>query len=151
MANGGRRPGAGRKAGGKTKATLLREQKVAAVIDRSRREGRELGIDVLERMMKLCEGAAAEFRPTTQKDVAKGATLNPDGDEPVFGQWVDRTIFCAKEIAKYETPQLRAIMVHDAGRGATPASEAERSNVVRINDPLALSRRYEQLMKRPAA
>ena len=109
MANGGARPGAGRKRGGKNKATIEREINAAAVIDRARKEGRELAVDVLERIMKLCEGAAGAFRPTTQRDVAAGNPTNPDGNEPVFGQWVDRWTYCAKELAKYQSPQVKAI------------------------------------------
>ena len=102
-------PGSGRKAGTKNRATVEREINAAAVIDRARKEGRQLAVDVLEKLMNLAEGAAAENRPTTEKEMTAGASQNPDGDWTRFGEWFDRTAYCAKELAKYQSPQIKAI------------------------------------------
>jgi hypothetical protein len=109
MASGGRREGAGRKKGTKNRATVEREINAAAAIDRARREGRELAVDALERFMKIAEGAAGVNKPTTQAEMAAGAQPNPDGDWPRFGEWFDRMVYCAKELAKYQSPQIRAV------------------------------------------
>ena len=70
MANGGARPGAGRKAGGKNKATIQRELQAAHQVAAVHGVGRELASAVLERLMgdlerykELAEGAASLLVP----------------------------------------------------------------------------------------
>lgn len=108
----GAKPGerrGGRQKGTPNKATRERQINAAAEIDRARREGRELAKDVLERFMKLAEGACAVNRPTAAEDIAKGKAENPDGDWGRFGEWFDRTVYCAKELAKYQSPQIKGV------------------------------------------
>lgn len=95
--------------GSKNKTTIERELKAAGVIDAARKEGRELATSVLERLMKIAEGATGVNRPVTDKEIAEGKARNPDGDWGRFGEWFDRTAYCAKELAKYQSPQIRAV------------------------------------------
>jgi hypothetical protein len=111
----GSKPGerrGGRQRGTKNKATVEREINAAAVIDRARREGRELAVDVLEKLMKVAEGAAAINRPTEQKKYK-------DGDWKLFAEWFDRTAFCAKALAPFQSPTFKAVAVDV--RSTTPA------------------------------
>lgn len=120
MAAGGFRKGAGRKPRGKNKATIERELNVAAVIDRARREGRELAVDVMQRMMVFAEGATALHRPVSKKDIAKAADVgqalqeNPDADWIRFGEWFDRWFHCTKELSKYQSPQVKSVDIPTA-------------------------------------
>lgn len=107
--NGGKRPGAGRKAGGSNKATILRQVKrqkvIAAMID----SGKPLGLTVLQKAMEFAEGAVANYRPTMAKELAGGAVANADGNHEEFGKWFDRWFKCIETITKYQTPQMKAI------------------------------------------
>ena len=105
MPKGGARQGAGRKPGGKNKATIEREIVAAQAIDASRQGTVRLGKEVLAKMMDVAEGAAALHRPQP-----------PEAGEKVdqaqwnlFGAWFDRTVYCAKELAKYQSPQFRTV------------------------------------------
>lgn len=104
----GERP-SGRAKGTKNKATIEREINAAQVIDRARKEGRDLAVTVLERLMNVAEGACGLNRPIPAKDLAAGAQNNPDGDWGRFGEWFDRTAYCAKELAKYQSPPIKAM------------------------------------------
>lgn len=59
--------------------------------------------------MRLAEGAASVNKPTAAADIANGAPQNPDGDWARFGEWFDRTVYCAKELAKFQSPQIKAV------------------------------------------
>jgi hypothetical protein len=107
--HGGPRPGGGRPKGLKNRATIEREINAAQVIDRARKEGRDLAVTVLERLMNVAEGACGLNRPTTARDIAAGAKSNQDGDWNRFGEWFDRTAYCAKELAKFQSPQIKAM------------------------------------------
>jgi len=110
----GPRPRGGRPKGSKGKATIERELKAAQQIDKARREGRELAVTVLENLMNIALGATGLNRPTPQADLLTGRAANPDGDWDRFGAWFDRTAFCAKELAKYQSPQIRAVDIPTA-------------------------------------
>lgn len=103
----GRKKTGGRLKGSKNKTTLERE--AAAAVDAARGQQRELAKDVLERLMKVAEGATSLNKPTTQAELARGVAANPDGDWERFGAWFDRTAYCAKELAKYQSPQIKAV------------------------------------------
>jgi hypothetical protein len=62
--SGGPRPGQGRPKGSKGKATIEREINAAQVIDRARKEGRDLAVTVLENLMNIALGATGLNRPT---------------------------------------------------------------------------------------
>lgn len=151
----------GRPKGSPNKATI--ERRLAAEIDVARRANergvKELGVDVLERMMRLAEGAASLHRPPTPEQV-RGAQAQEDaaaarekreprkifaGNWDLFGAWFDRTVFCAKEMAKYQSPTYKAIAVMTPP--PAPALPAKGDNVVRLDDPQALARVYANRVK----
>lgn len=107
-ANGGKRAGAGRKKGVPNKATVLRQQKQAAVIAEAIDSGKPMAITVLQKAMEFAEGAVATFRPTMQGELATGKPKNPDGDLEEFGKWFDRWYKCIAELAAYQTAKIKA-------------------------------------------
>lgn len=112
MPAGGARKGSGRRRG-PSKETIQRALAVEAV--EARRKGdpeRELAKDVLEKGMKIAQGAAASFQP--KPDPATGAVNPKDPNWAPFGEWVDRMGYFAKELAKYQSPTFRAIMTAPA-------------------------------------
>lgn len=110
----GQRQG-GRPKGRKNNATIEREINAAQVIDLARKEGRDLAVTVLERLMNVAEGTCGLNRPKTAAQikelVAAGQKLEEiyRGDWPLFGEWFDRTAYCAKELAKYQSPQIKSM------------------------------------------
>jgi hypothetical protein len=126
MANGGARPGAGRKAGGKNKATIERELKAAVAVAQTREGVRQLAVAILEELLGdlirfrgIAEGAASLHRPPSPGDIEKAAQQGVDlasGDWELFGKWYDRAVSTTKDaagvaydISKFQSPQVKAV------------------------------------------
>jgi hypothetical protein len=137
MPNGGARTGAGRKSGGKNKATIARELQAAQQVAAAHGVGREMAIAVLERLMGdldrlkgIAEGAAGLHKPPTpaeitQAQAAEDAKAIAENREPqtvyagnwaLFGEWYDRAVgtardaaTVAKDLAKYQGPQIKPV------------------------------------------
>lgn len=114
----GAKPGhkrGGRVKGQKNIATREREILAAEIakrqMSRAVEQGRELAVEALERYAKLFEGAASVFRPVTEKEVEAGNPPNPMGDWDKFRTWLGEARDTMKELAKYQSPQLRAIAI----------------------------------------
>src|ERR1700677_4747951 len=99
--SGGPRPGQGRPKGSLNKATIEREINAAQVIDRARKEGRDLAVTVLENLMNIALGATGLNRPTPKGQEGPNGQVNPNGDWDGFGAWCDRTAYCAKKLANH--------------------------------------------------
>ena len=112
----------GRPKGSKGKATMERELNAAQVIDRARKEGRDLAVTVLERLMNIADDVTGLNRPTQAGDKE-----NPDGDWDRFGAWFDRAAFCARALAKYQSPQIKAM---DAPSAPPDALDLERDGAI---------------------
>jgi len=127
----GSKPGerrGGKKPGTKNKATREREALAAQVIiDGAQKRGAPvLAKDVLERLMKLSEQQIYRYQPTPREEVKKGVEPNPEGDLGLFGDWIDRTAFMAKELAKYQSPTFKAVMVSTSpGESNPPQKQIE--------------------------
>lgn len=111
----------GRPPGAKNKRTIERETRAAqlAAVTMERALERRahpnelvLGVDVLMKFTQIFEGAAAHFQPTLIRG-SDGRTFEQPGagDWGKFGEWADRAVTAARELAKYQSPQLRAVMV----------------------------------------
>lgn len=85
MAKGGKRKGAGRKAGGKNRLTVIKQTKRAAEVAKLVDSGKPLAIAVLQKAMDFAEGAVAVYRPTMASELASGKTKNEDGSHEEFG------------------------------------------------------------------
>jgi nitrogen fixation protein FixH len=108
----------GRVKGTKNRTTVERELIAAEVArrqtSRAHEQDRELAVEVMARYMREFEDAAAHFRPVAEEEVAAGEKPNPNGDWAKFGQWAERVVATARELARYQSPQLRAVMVSQA-------------------------------------
>jgi len=103
MPGGGSKPGerrGGRQKGALNHATIERILNVTKNIDEARRTGRELAVDVLERAMKLAEEVVILHKA--------------NADWSTFGDWFDRWVYCARALSKFQTPELRAILISPA-------------------------------------
>jgi len=102
---GGRRIGAGRRKGSKSKSTIEREQLIeqtAARHDPSKR-GDPLAKEVVEQFMLIAAGYASKYQPG-----------KPEGDEKKFLQWAKLAVEWAAELAPYQSPKFRAIVIAGA-------------------------------------
>ena len=106
----------GREKGTKNRATLQREAEAAArVAATSGGKAREGALAVMERLMGVAEGATEANRPTLQRQIAvadaTGASIdiNPDGDWGRFHDFLNLTFSIAKELARYQAPQVKAV------------------------------------------
>src|SRR6516162_3322496 len=109
MPKGGVRTGAGRKAGGKNRATIEREILAAQQIDAARRGQRRLAVDEMEKALRIAEEFANANQPEPIKDADGRVVRLKGGDVKLFGEWFDRWTFLLKEVAKYQSPQIKAI------------------------------------------
>lgn len=149
---GGFRPGAGRKPGGKNRATIEREEREAelrraweAEAEMKRRTAQKLGPDVLEDFMKLFMGLAALYQPAPP-----GAPPNPHEQEKKFDKYSRLAMIAAEAVAPYHKPKLRAIVVSATPGMPTdapmlPAPTSER--IVTLDDPAALTRLYQSRIR----
>lgn len=158
MPKGGSKPGerrGGRQKGARNKATIQREieagKAAAEAIDKARSGQIELAKDVLRRLMKIAEGITSLNRPTTVREIDAGTVPNKDGDWERFGQWFDRTVYCAKELARYESPTFKAVLLQQD----TPQPLAPQSNDVldlqANRDPAQATQTYLRLVAAPKA
>jgi hypothetical protein len=122
---GGARPGAGRKPGVPTKATVEREilaQRILAE-QAGRRPDKKLGKEVLDDFMHLFAGLAAYHQPVP-KNMTAPADREPD--EGKFKEYAGFAIKCASELANYQSPKFKAVAISiEAGPGAIAPSNGE--------------------------
>jgi len=109
MPKGGTRPGAGRKAGGKNRATIEREILAAQQIDAARRGRRRLAVDEIEKALQIAEKFVSANEPELIKDTKGRVVQLKGGHIKLYGQWFDRWTCLLKELAKYQSPQIKAI------------------------------------------
>jgi hypothetical protein len=93
----------GRQKGTPNRRTLQRQIEVARRLDDARNHGKPLAKDQIGDLLGVAMDAMGHFK-------GNGGSGKVD-DWPNFGAWWDRAVFAAKELAKYESPQLRAIHV----------------------------------------
>lgn len=142
----------GRKKGVPNKATIEARERAARELDAAKAGEKQIGKDVIEEMMFIAKGATASFQPVSEEQAqraqAAGQTnVKPRaGDMEKFGQWWDRTVFAAKELAKYQSPTFRAIMVSTAGDAPKNDPKQIEGNVVPIDDPVGAGRVYRRIV-----
>lgn len=93
----------------RNKATILKETKSAEVIAAMVDSGKPLAVTVAQKAMEFAEGAVAAYRPTMAAELAAGKAKNPDGSHEEFGRWFDRWFRTIEMMAKYQTPQMKAV------------------------------------------
>lgn len=106
----------------KTKEDAERAKIAALAVQAAKREGgAKLAKDKLEEYMATLEGMAGFYqpRPPTQQ-----ANKNENFDR--FITCLDLAVYCAKELAQYQSPKLRAVMI------AAPPPKASGEKVTRF-------------------
>lgn len=110
VARGGARPGAGRPRG-PSKATLEKVLIAERAIVTAQAFGKKLAKDILDDFMQLFAGMAAAYQPLPPNVVASEGRKP---DEAKFVKYGRLAIECAKELAQYQSPTFRAVVVAQA-------------------------------------
>lgn len=119
---GGARVGAGRKRGGANKATIEREALAQRILaEQAGKPGKKLGKEVLDDFMQLFTGLAAFHQPLPPGQLA-GPNQAPD--EEKFKTYAKFAIECAKELAGYQSPRLKAVLLSQEVVPGGPAQQA---------------------------
>jgi len=107
---------------------------------------KKLGKDVLEEFMHLFAGMAAAHQP-----LPDGMAVPPGRkpDEVKFLVYAKLTVDTAKALADFQSPKFKAIMVSAAPdqQPNQPMRTVGGDNVVPLNDPIAMARVYQRLVK----
>lgn len=142
---GGLRPNAGRPPGTPNKKTVERLAAAEQRFEEAKATGQKLGIDVLRDFMKAFQDKAAYHQP-----IPDGVPVPPGRkpDEPMFAKYGKLAIEAAADLAQYETPKLRAIMVSGGPLmpGAPLLPPPTIDLVANENDPGRLFRVYQQVI-----
>ncbi len=145
----GMRPG-GRSKGTPNRSTterLEREriaQQAQHEVDRNRQANTKLGKDVLEEFMRLFAGMAAAYQPLPE-GMAPPPGRTPN--ETKFLIYARLTVETARDLAAFQSPKFKAIQVMAPPPTPLPAPAPADGNVVTIDDPVAMARVYQRMIK----
>ena len=123
------------------------------MLDRAKVTARPLAKDRLGELLDVALGAMQQFQPITKEMVERAHAIGntkvkeSKGEWSGFGSWWDRAVFAAKELAKYESPQLKAIAMVQTPEPLSAARNED--SFVRLNDPVRASRVYQEFMRAP--
>jgi hypothetical protein len=114
---GGARRGAGRKAGGRNRATIEKAEIAAKMIaEAAGRPGRALAKHKLEEFAEMFAGVAAAFQPVGTGP--GGAVTGPDMEtwgksfkEPLFEKYAKLASKCFGEVADFQSPRMGTVQV----------------------------------------
>jgi hypothetical protein len=63
----------------------------------------------MEKALQIAQGFASANQPEPIRDTNGRVIQLKGGDIELFGDWFDRWTFLLKELAKYQSPQVKAI------------------------------------------
>lgn len=150
MAKGHRTGGRQRGTPNKSTQERLEAERVALQaqkeVDKARQAHTKLGKDVLEEFMKTFAGMAAYHQPVPEGVVAPPGRMP---DEGKFLTYAKLTVETARDLANFQSPRFRAIsiMTPPANPPANPLAPPKDGNVVTIDDPAAIARVYQNMVK----
>lgn len=147
-------PGAGRKAGGKNKATLEAElaaaQSQLVLIEQQREadragRGRKPAVDVLDDIMHAGYGLMAKHQPLEPGEaIAPGSGREPD--DAKFHLYLDITKDAAKALAPFQAPKFKSVVIGvDPSLTAAVAGGALAPGVPGTTERLSPAQAYRQL------
>lgn len=109
---GGARPGGGRPKGIPNKATMERALIAEQVMDRAKMSGKKLGKEMIEEFAVLFGGIMARYQP---QQIPGSTELKwEDKAEERFYRYGQLALKAASELASYQSPKVKAIMIHQA-------------------------------------
>jgi hypothetical protein len=136
----------GRDRGTPNRATVERAEVARMQTEESKRRGAKLGKDVLEEFMLLFAGMAAQYQPLPEGVTMPGRTPN----EEKFITYATLAVKTAKDLADFQSPKFKAIMV-TAPPPKQQSAKTIDGNVVQLsNDPNVITRVYQQMVRRIA-
>lgn len=145
----GSRNNGGREAGTPNKATIERAEIARMQNAQSQARGLKLGKDMLEDYMMAFHAQAARYQPLAppqdQEEIDRRTRLGITPDPAKFQEWGMLVVTTAKALAEFQSPKFRAIQV--VAPAATREPKTIEGNVVRLDDPVAMSRAYQRLVK----
>jgi hypothetical protein len=112
----------GRLKGVPNKATIERALLAERAIAEAKANAKPLAREVLDQFMQLFAGMAAHHQPMPAGQMAP-PDRNPD--ETKFEKWARLAVQCAKDLAPYQSPTFRAIVV-------APTPESPRGKITRF-------------------
>lgn len=95
---GGKRPGAGRPVGSKSKLTLEREARVIAAT--GVKPGQKLGVDIMSEAANYFFGLAAKYQPTGKEP-----------NEQKFNEYLKTAADIANKVAPYQSQRLSSVEI----------------------------------------
>ena len=111
-------------------AIIATEREIVAAqqIDAGCRGDKKLAVSELEKAIAIAEAATGLHQPRPGKDAQGQATVQGGGWRH-FGEWFDRWVSCLKELAKYQSPQIKPI---DAPTPPPDPADLERKAIKRF-------------------
>lgn len=153
----------GTRYGGRNKGTPNKKTTEALERNRIARQAQEevnkaaiskvkLAKDVLEDYVDAFHAMAARHQNKIAQAV--GAGREPDAkDIAAFKEWGGLVVSTAAKLADFQSPKFKAIAITAPPPGpvpVTPAKDSEGKVIEMAKDPVALSRLYQQMIKKPA-
>lgn len=135
----GMAPPKGTHIGGRARGTpnkRIVEQRLQAerAAAEAKASGKPLAKERLGEFLELFIGYARFYQPVLPQMLARGAKPNKNQDEAKFEKWSMHAIDAARELAKYQSPQFRAVAVvaqdNRERRDSTTAREQLRKLVI---------------------
>jgi hypothetical protein len=146
----------GRRKGSLNKRTLeameeaqIREQMRGDAI-LAKCDGRKRAKEVLEDWMLIFQNVAAPYKEEVYQAIKAGRPI-PAAALDELERWGTLTSDTARALADFQSPKFRAVQVSappTEAQQATPVQLNDDSNRKLLNDPVALTRFYQQSMKR---
>ena len=148
----------GMRFGGRQKGTpnrktvaALRAQRIAeqaqAEVDKAKAAKVKLGKDVLEDYMGAFHNLSVFYQRRIAEQLAKNLEPDPK-DIAAFEKWGGLTATTAKNLAEFQSPKFKAIAVLAPPPSPVPPANGAPGKVIDLTDAVALSRNYQNLMKR---
>jgi hypothetical protein len=109
--NGGRRPGAGRKRGSKSQATIERALLAERIKAEAEMRGERLAKEVLNDLMKLFVALTEVCQPDLQAPGFDISTWIDSAEAVHFEKWALLARDTARDLAKYQSPTFRAVVI----------------------------------------
>jgi hypothetical protein len=147
-----RTPGSGRVKGTPNRQTVERlekeriAQQMLDEVNKAYAERVKLGKDVLEDYMMTFHSVAVPYRDRVTEAITKGrkpAELDLAGLE----KWGGLTVKTAKDLAEFQSPKFKAIQVSAPSHPDPAALIPVNANDKQIDDPVALARVYQKMVK----